>query len=76
MDYSTAVFNVIWAILVLVLINIFPFSINIKIGLFITFYFPLLLFSIVGFDNENILYVFYYMYKFIKNRKVYFFNKD
>lgn len=75
MDYSTAVFNVIWAIIVIALINIFKISLNIKIGLFITFYFPLLLLSIVGFDNENILYVFYYMYKFIRNRKVYFFNK-
>ena len=76
MDYSTAIFNVAWALFIFVLINIFHFSINIKIGLFICFYFPLLLFSIFGFNNENILYVFSYIFKFIKNRKVYFYGKD
>lgn len=75
MDYSTAVFNIIWALVVLLLISIFPFSINIKIGLFITLYFPLLLFSFFGFNNENILYVLSYVFKFIKNSKVYFYGK-
>lgn len=76
MDYSTAVFNVIWAIFVFLIMNIFPFSINIKIGLFISLYFPLLLFSIFGFNNENILYVLSYIIKFIKNSRVYFYGKD
>lgn len=76
MDYSTAIFNVIWAIFVFFIINIFPFSINIKIGLFISLYFPLLLFSILGFNNENILCVLSYIIKFIKNSRVYFYGKD
>ena len=76
MDYSTAIFNVVWMLIVFFLVNIFHFPINIKIGIFITLYFPLFLFSIFGFNNENIIYVIIYMYKFIKNRKVYFFNKD
>lgn len=76
MDYSTAVFNCIWAFFVFLITNIFPIPINIKIGLFITLYFPLLLFSIFGFNNENILYVFSYIIKFIKNSKVYFYGKD
>lgn len=76
MDYSTAIFNLIWMFIVFFLINLFKFSINIKIGAFITLYFPLFLFSILGFNNENIVYVIFYMCKFIKNRKVYFFNKD
>lgn len=76
MDYSTAIFNVVWMLFVFLLVNLFNISINIKIGIFITLYFPLLLFSVLGFNNENVLYVIFYMYKFIKNRKVYFFNKD
>lgn len=76
MDYSTAIFNVIWMLIVFFLVNLINLSINIKIGIFITLYFPLFLFSIFGFDNENIIYVIFYMYKFIKRRKVYFFNKD
>ena len=76
MDYSTAIFNVFWMLSVFLLINLFNFSISIKISAFITLYFPLFLFSVFGFNNENILYVIFYMFKFVKNRKVYFFNKD
>ena len=76
MDYSTAIFNVVWAFLIFLLANIFPFTINFKIGFFITFYFPLLLFSFFGFNNENILYVLSYIIKFIINRNVYFYGKD
>ena len=76
MDYSTAVFNVIWAIFVFIVINIFPFPLNIKIGLFIALYFPLLLFSFFGFNNENFIYVLSYILNFIRCRKVYFYGKD
>ena len=76
MDYSTAIFNIILAVIVFILINIFPFSLNFKIGSFIILYFPLLLFSFFGFNNENILYVFSYVFKFIKNSNVYFYGKD
>ncbi len=76
MDYSTAIFNVIWLIFVFLIINIFPIPINIKVGLFISLYFPILLFSVFGFNNENILYVFSYIIKFIGNSKVYFYAKD
>lgn len=74
-DYSTAIINVVWGFLLFKISKILPFNLNIKITIFITFYFPLFLFSIVGFNHENIFYFFSYMYKFIKNRKVYFFSK-
>lgn len=76
MDYSTAIVNVIWSAIVFMLVRIFPITLNIKIGLFITLCFPLLLFSFFGFNNENILYVLSYIFKFIKNSKVYFYGKD
>lgn len=76
MDYSTAVLNVIWALIIFCLINIFPFTINIKIGSFIILYFPLLLFSFFGFNNENIVYVLSYIFKFIKSSTIYFYGKD
>ena len=53
MDYTTAVFNVVWALLVFIIVNFFPIAINFKIGIFIVFYFPLLLFSFFGFNNEK-----------------------
>lgn len=76
MDYSTAIFNIFWALFIFLLVTLIPFSINIKIGFFISLYFPLLLFSFFGFNNENILYVLKYIFKFIKNSNVYFYGKD
>lgn len=74
-DYSTLIINIIWAVLMFQIAKILPFNLNVKISVFITFYFPLLLFSIFGFNNENIFYFLSYMLKFVKNRRVYFYNK-
>jgi len=76
MDYSTAILNIIWALFVFIIVNIIPISLNIKITIFISLYLPLLLFSFFGFNNENILYVISYVFKFIINSKVYFYGKD
>lgn len=75
-DYSTVIINIIWAFTMFQLSKALPLNINIKISVFIFLYFPLLLFSIFGFNNENIFYFLSYMFKFVKNRKVYFFSKD
>lgn len=75
-DYSTVIINIIWAFLMFLISKSLPASLNIKISVFIIFYFPLLLFSIFGFNNENIFYFLSYMFKFVKNRKVYFFSKE
>lgn len=75
-DYSTLIINIIWAVLMFQITKILPFNLNVKISIFITFYFPLLLFSIFGFNNENIFYFLSYMLNFIKNRKVYFYDKS
>ena len=74
-DYSTVIINIIFGFLMFQIARIIPFNLNIKISIFIIFYFPLLLFSIFGFNNENIFYFLSYMFRFIKNRKVYFFSK-
>lgn len=74
-DYSTVIINIIWAFLMFQISKMLPFNSNIKISVFIIFYFPLLLFSIFGFNNENIFYFLSYMFKFVKNRRIYFFSK-
>ena len=74
-DYSTVIINLIWGFIMFLVSKNIPFNLNIKISIFIAFYFPLLLFSIFGFNNENIFYFLSYMFKFIKNRTVYFFSK-
>ncbi len=74
-DYSTAIANVIWYALVLLLVNVLFSSINIKVVIFISFCFPLFLFSFVGFNGENIIVVFKYMLKFILKPKLIFYSK-
>ena len=44
-------------------------------AIFLVFCFPLVLFSIVGFNNENILYVFSYLLSFSFKNKCIFFDK-
>ncbi len=74
-DYSTAILNVVWFSFIFCLVNIFFQDINIKIFLFIILCFPVLIFSIIGFNHENILYVFLYISKYIKNPKIYLYKK-
>lgn len=74
-DYSTIILNLIWDIVIFYFINLFNFNINIKIFIFILFCFPLLIFSIVGFNGENIIYVLHYFFKFILKNKLLFFDK-
>lgn len=75
-DYTTAFVNIIWYVFVLVIINILFTDINIKIFLFILLCFPLFLFSLSGFNGENILYVFIYISKYFFKQKLYFYNKN
>ena len=70
-DYSTAIANIVWYIIVFLIINILFKSISIKIFLFVLLCFPVFLMSIVGFNHENVIFVILYIVKFVKNRKIY-----
>ncbi len=74
-DYSVAIINIIWAIIVGILLYIFTQNINTKVILFIIFCFPIFLLSISGIHGENIIYVFIYMLKFFINQKLFFYSK-
>ena len=74
-DYSTAIFNIIWFALIILILNLIFSDLSIKIFLTIIFCFPLILLSFIGFNGENILYVFLYMFKFIFKQKLYLFYK-
>ena len=74
-DYSTAIFNLIWILLVFFIFNIFFSSLTIKIFFTIIFCFPILLLSIFGFNGENILDIFSYLFKFLFKQKLIFYNK-
>lgn len=74
-DYSTAILNVCWISFLIAVTNIFFQNLDIKIFLCITLYLPVLLFSLIGINHENIIYVFLYILRFIKNRRIYFYSK-
>lgn len=74
-DYSTAIVNIIWYIFIFSLCNLIFKSFNIKIFIFITFSMPVFLFSIIGFNHENILYVCIYLIKYIQRPKIYLYEK-
>ncbi len=74
-DYTTAFVNIIWYVIVLIFVNLIFDSIDIKVFVFITLCFPLLLISFSGFNGENIITVLSYLFKFITRQKLYFFSK-
>lgn len=73
-DYSTVIFNVIWGLLVFCITNFVIHNLFIKIFVIIVLCFPVLLFSIIGFNHEKILYVILYILKFFYKPKVYLYK--
>ena len=75
-DYSTLFLNILWLGFLIAISNLFFNNLDIIIFICVTFYLPVLIFSFVGFHNENIIYVFFYLKNFIKRRNIYFYNKN
>ena len=73
-DYPTAIFNIIYFLLVYILTNIFISNLTIKIIIIILIYLPIFLISVNDFNHENILYFFWYMIKFIFKPKIYLYK--
>ena len=69
-DYTTIFIDLLFFGIVCFIINLIFTDINIKIFLIVSLCFPVLIFSFVGFNQENILYVFRYLFIFIKERKL------
>ena len=74
-DYSTAIFNLIWISLIILILNLFSISLIIKIFITIIFCLPLLLLSLLGVNGENIIYIFFYIIKYVFHQKVLLYNK-
>ena len=64
-DYSTAIVDSIWGMLLLIIVNVFFKSLSIKAFIFIILFIPVLILSIVGINGENIMYVAIYFFKYI-----------
>lgn len=73
-DYPTAIFNVIVFVIILVIMGIIFKNISTRVIFIIIFYFPILLFSLVGFNNESVLYTIFYIIKFLLSPKLYLYK--
>lgn len=74
-DYQSALISAIWCGIMFVILNLIFTNINIKIFLFIILTFPIMIFSVVGINGENIVNVVIYMSKFILRQKLLLFDK-
>lgn len=74
-DYSTAIVDLIWGGIVFFLINIFFKSLSYKICVFIILVLPVLIFSVVGVNGENLIYFIKYTTKYIFRQKVFLYEK-
>ncbi len=74
-DYSTLFFNILYAAFTFCFLDIIIKKLMIKISIFIILYLPLFIFSITGFNHENIIYVIIYLIKFFKSKKLFFYSK-
>lgn len=75
-DYTTAIFNLVFSTITFSILHLLITSLILKISLFIIICFPIALFSILGFNGENFLYVFSYILKYYINQKLFFYNKN
>lgn len=75
-EYSAGILILIWSVIILLLINLFFNNLNIRIFLFIILVFPVIIFSIVGINGENILNVISYIIKYILKQKILIYDKN
>lgn len=75
-DYSTATFNIIWNVIIYVILRNINTNFSVKLFIFSTLSFPILLLTIVGFNNESPLYTIKYFFKYLFSQKVYLFRKS
>ena len=76
LDAQTAVVSALWGGFIYLIVNVVFKSLYIKIFLFIVTVFPVVIFSIVGFNGENIINVATYMIKYVLKYKIIIYNKN
>ena len=74
-DYSAAIVDVAWGAIVFFLIKLLLKRLTYKIFAFIILVFPVVIFSIVGVEGENLLYFLAYIIKYIFKQKLYLYEK-
>lgn len=75
-DYSTAIIDAVWGVIVFGIVNLFKIGLTYKIVIFIIMVFPVFLLSIVGLNGENIVNVCNYLIKYLLKPKVLLFRSN
>ena len=73
-DYPTLIFNILYFLIIFLIFNMIFRNLSLKIMFIIIFYFPIFIFSIVGFNHENILYSIFYIVKYFFMPKIYLYK--
>lgn len=75
LDYSTLFVNLLWIYLVFNISRLLGLTLYIQLSLVSILCLPLILFSILGINNEKILNVIIYLAKYLLKPKLYIFYK-
>ena len=75
-SYISIIINIIYGFLVYFFLSIIFNSLSIKIYAFIIFFLPIFLLTIFNNSNENLLYVLYYLFRYLIRPKLFFYNKN
>lgn len=74
-DYPTAILNVIWNIALYFILKNISLNISARIFIFSSLSFPILLLTIVGFNDESPLYSVRYIFRYLRRQKIYLYKK-
>lgn len=73
-DYPTAIINVILFIIIYKISALIFVSLINRFIILVLFYFPFLLISIFSISNESFIFVFYYIFRYLINPKLYLYK--
>ena len=74
-DYPTAILNVIWNVVLYFILKNISLNISARIFIFSSLSFPILLLTIVGFNDESPIYSIRYIFSYLRRQKIYLYKK-
>lgn len=75
-DFYSILISTIFIVLTFFILNFFPIQISNKLSITITINLPLFLFLNFGIGKENIIYILYYLIKYLISPKDYIYTKE
>ena len=75
-DFYSILISTIFIVLTFFILNFFPINFSNKLSITITINLPLFLFLNFGIGKENILYILYYLLKYIFSTKDYIYTRE